>query len=296
MTDPAIHRSLARIEALALKSVEERYERAFCAAKERNGVTIFIPNWNQRPFLPRAIRSAVRAIDELESRGTRGEVVIVDDASRDGSQRLIRSLEMSRADERLLSVFLEDNIGLPRVRNLGLQLARYRQILFLDGDNELVPENLSLFVDAMRTTGAALAYGNLLERADEVVGVRSNAAATMGLFAENYIDAFALFDADQVMRVGGFDCHPQLYGWEDWELVLHLIEESRTLLFVPAIMGYYTINRRSMLRETDMRAAERYELIQRMHAPVGDRAWDPVRVGRIYHPAIGFLDEDQQAP
>ena len=294
MTDPSILRALGRIERLATDAVARRYERSATDEKDPDGVTIVIPNWNQRPFLARCLASARRALFALERRDYAGEVIVVDDASRDGSQRLLRSLEMSNGDSRVLSVCLDRNIGLPRVRNLGVRLARYRQILFLDADNELIPENLWLFLRSMHDTRAALVHGNLLERSTELEGLRSSEPASMGLFNENYIDAFALFNADQFAEVGGFDDHPQLYGWEDWELVLHLIEEGKTLVFVPAIMGYYTLNPRSMLRETNARASERYELIQRMHAPLGDRSWDRARVGRIYHPAIGFLDDDPQ--
>ena len=43
---------------------------------------------------------------------------------------------------------------------------------------------------------------------------------------------------------------PQLYGHEDWEMLLHLIFEGKQVVFVPAAMGYYYRNPRSMLEET----------------------------------------------
>jgi hypothetical protein len=31
-------------------------------------------------------------------------------------------------------------------------------------------------------------------------------------------------------------------------------------------------------------------LLRRMFAQTGTREWDTVRVGRIYHPAVGYID------
>jgi glycosyltransferase involved in cell wall biosynthesis len=297
MSDPAVLRTLGRVEDAAVEPILDEVAQSFCTSKDANGVTIFIPNWNQRAFLPRAIGSALRALDALSRGGVPGEVIVLDDASRDGSQKLLRSVEMARGDNRLATVFLRRNVGLPRVRNAGLGLARYRSILFLDADNELVPENLPLFFAAMRETGAALVYGNLLDRsADGIVGARSNRLPTMELFDGNYIDALALLDVEQVLQTGGFSTLPELYGYEDWELILSLIEHELELVFVPAVLGYYTVGRRSMLRETELRAKDRWQLIQRLHAPRGTRGWDPRRVGRAYDPRIGFLAEHRAEP
>jgi hypothetical protein len=31
-------------------------------------------------------------------------------------------------------------------------------------------------------------------------------------------------------------------------------------------------------------------LLQRMFAQTGTREWDAVKVGRLYHPAVGYID------
>jgi succinoglycan biosynthesis protein ExoO len=281
--DPAVLRSLGRLEDAAADALQADLLRCVTPAKDSSGVTIFIPNWNQRPFLPRALTSALKALDELEQAGFDGELIVIDDGSRDGSQRFLRSVEMLRSDTRVATAFLPHNIGLPRVRNAGLRLAQFRYILFLDADNELVPENAPLFVRAMRETNAALVYGTLLDRsAGKIVGERSHKEPAMDLFDMNYIDALALFDTEQVLLLGGFSTIPLLYGYEDWELVLQLVDNDREILFVPALMGYYHIGRSNMLRETAARATDRWQLMQRIHAPLGSRGWDPRRIGRTY--------------
>ena len=62
--------------------------------KLEDGLTIVIPNWNHQPYLPRSIRSALQGLKRLEEDGYSGEIIVIDDASRDGSQKLLRSIQM----------------------------------------------------------------------------------------------------------------------------------------------------------------------------------------------------------
>lgn len=256
------------------------------------GLTIIIPSWNHRRYLPRCIASAVGAARSLECAGVPVEILAIDDASRDGSQKLLRSFAMTY--DHLFTVFLPENHGLPFVRNLGLQWARYRYALLLDSDNEVVAENLLIFVRAIIDTRAALVYGNLLDRSHssgQCVGLRSNEPATLRLTLGNYIDAFALLDVDTILQLGGYSQDPRLYGLEDWELLLHLIAEEARLVFVPVVMGYYYVNPLSMITEANMQADKTFTAVRRMFAQSGTQEWDPRRVCRIYHPDAGFLDE-----
>jgi hypothetical protein len=89
-----------------------------------------------------------------------------------------------------------------------------------------------------------------------------------------------------------------------------LISEEEKIVFVPAAMGYYYRIPGSMLQgtlqqterkagshsealrpEETRRSKETKALMQRMFAQTGTREWDPVRVGHIYHPAVGFVDQ-----
>src|SRR5918995_3309316 len=87
----------------------------YTESKAENGVTIFIPNWNHRSYLPRSIRSALQAIERLEEAGYTGELLVIDDASRDGSQKFLRTVQVLYDDAPLKTVLLERNFGLPRL-------------------------------------------------------------------------------------------------------------------------------------------------------------------------------------
>jgi glycosyltransferase involved in cell wall biosynthesis len=260
--------------------------------QRREGLSVVIANWHHRDYAPRAIRSALDAVAVAGEAGYPGEVLVIDDASRDGSARLFRTVISNQRAGSLRLIELPRNRGLPHVRNLGLKLARFRYVCMLDADNELLAANIGLFLKAISATDATLVYGNLIDReGEEVVGLRSNDTATLRLTANNYIDAMALIHADRLTRLGGYTTDDRLHGWEDWELVLHLIAEEEPIVFVPAVYGYYFINHLSMIQETNQRAQERRALLQRMYWQGGPRDWDKIRVGRTYHPEIGYLGD-----
>lgn len=262
------------------------------------GITVVIPNWNHRSFLPRSIRSAREAVAAVAELGHPGEVLVIDDASRDGSSTLLRSLSGMYGWEEVATVFLEENIGLAAVRNLGIELARYSHILFLDADNEVVPTGVATLFRAAADTGAALCYGNLVDvREREPVGIRSNDPPSLRLTAANTVDALALVDTGQARASRGYTRDRSLESYADHELVLHLIGEERTIVFVPTVVGYYHLLPRSMVSESRTSEAlrDQRQVLTRMFSQAGTREWDPEPVGRIYHPDLGYFDEGSVA-
>jgi glycosyltransferase involved in cell wall biosynthesis len=187
-------------------------------------------------------------------------------------------------------ISMRQNYGQARLTNVALQASKFRYVCRMDADNELVPENLPLFLRSARQTGAAMVYGNLLDkRGGDIVGIRSNRMATLQILGRNYIDAFSVLDAEKIIQLGGLTrVHP--YSPDDYELILHLIAEEQQIILVPAVMGYYHLNESSASLELS-HTNEGREALQRIYAQTGTRPWDDMRVGHIYHPDTGFLDE-----
>jgi GT2 family glycosyltransferase len=79
-----------------------------------------------------------------------------------------------------------------------------------------------------------------------------------------YIDAMAMFDREQLIRIGGYDT--ELYklgwfGWEDYDLWLRIAEENLRVSFVPNVLCLYRHHERSMTKTTNL--FER-QLVERM--------------------------------
>jgi hypothetical protein len=67
LSEAKIVQSTNRIESTVL--ADPGLGPLYRESKAENGVTVFIPNWNHRPYLPRSISSAIEAIDRLEEAG-----------------------------------------------------------------------------------------------------------------------------------------------------------------------------------------------------------------------------------
>ncbi len=258
------------------------------------GVSIVIPNWNHELLLPRSIQSALRGVEALQSYGVLADVLVIDDYSRDGSRVLLRQLEAIYYDRGLRLLFLPENVGIAEVRNHAIVSARYQYILFMDADNELIPENLHQFYRAMNDTSAALVYGNIIRHAplNGYLGMMNNESFQNHIFKQNYIDTFALYDRVQLFDVNGFHDHKLMAGHEDWELVLHLATMGRLMVFVPMLMGIYYEMPASRVKaaKTQEHIIERNAYIQRVFNQLGLR-WHthPNTHHQRYHPDLGYV-------
>lgn len=115
-------------------------------------VTVGITAYNRPAMVRRAIESVLR------QSGVEFEIVVVDDGSGDETPAVIR--EMADSDRRIRPVFHEVNRGVNAAKNSLFDYARGQFTLFLDSDDELLPDALSAFVDAFHTAGPA--YGMIV--------------------------------------------------------------------------------------------------------------------------------------
>ncbi len=125
-------------------------------------VSIVIPNHNYGRFLPGCLNSIVRQSIGPEC----VEVLVVDDASTDGSPELARGLlpSLPFAAWRVESV---PRAGRPGpVRNAGLALARGEYLFTLDPDDDLLPDFLARCLDAL-DTGADVAGADYLRLGED---------------------------------------------------------------------------------------------------------------------------------
>src|SRR4051812_11414846 len=98
-------------------------------------VTVVIPCFNQAQYLAGALASVHRQT------WPRVESIVIDDGSTDDTSRVASSFGAT-------FVKRQPNQGLSRARNAGLELARGEFIVFLDADDELLPEAVRDGVDA----------------------------------------------------------------------------------------------------------------------------------------------------
>ncbi len=109
-------------------------------------VSIIIDNYNYERFLPRCIESA------LAQTYQNTEVVVVDDASTDGSREVIGRYGS------LVPVFRVKNGGQAAALNSGFAASRGDIVIFLDSDDYLEPESAARVVASWRPATAKVQY------------------------------------------------------------------------------------------------------------------------------------------
>lgn len=204
------------------------------------GVSAVVCNYDGEAYLEECLRS-ILAQEGLD------EVLVVDDASTDGSVALVR-----RAFPAVRVIELAENSGPCAARNRGMREARHRFVLAVDNDAVLRPDVLPRLRAALEErpdASVAMTRSVLYDEPDRVhydsgdfhyVGLLalrnfytplSEAVGEGVVETSALIGICALLDRDVVLGAGGYD-EAFFYLAEDYELAYRLRMAGETLLSV----------------------------------------------------------------
>ena len=170
--------------------------------KGRDKLTsIVILSYNTKEYLQQCIAS-IRRYTEADSY----EMIVVDNASTDGSAEWLREEQARSADLQVL--FNRENAGFPKGCNQGMAAARGQEILLLNSDTIVTPRYLEQMCTALY--------------ADEHNGAVSCAA--------NHISNFQQVETDGYTDLAGLERFAEGYNHIDpskWERRTMLVEIGR---------------------------------------------------------------------
>lgn len=220
-------------------------------------VSVVIPTRNRSALLFEAVES-IRAQTSAS-----WEVVIVDDASDDGSCGEARAFV--RDDRRLRLVALDTRSERSTARNTGLEHVAGRFVLFLDDDDRLLPEALSRLAAALdRHRDAAVAIGarRMFDEQGQArraphprlpVERRLWRELLVGWVTEWVaVPGQCMFRSDRLREVGAWNA--TLVGPEDQELLLR-VAADRAAIIIPRTVLEYRLHG-SQWRPPDVAAQE----------------------------------------
>jgi succinoglycan biosynthesis protein ExoO len=115
-------------------------------------ISVIMTCFNGEEFIGDAIRSV------LAQTHADLELIIVDDASTDGSNEVISGL--AEGDPRIRVIVLNRNVGLASARNHGIDAAAGDWITFLDADDLYEPDRLKRLLELARITNSVMVVDN----------------------------------------------------------------------------------------------------------------------------------------
>lgn len=192
-------------------------------------VSVIIPCYNLGKYINEAINSVFnQTFQDFE-------IIVVNDGSTEAETNQI----LDRLDRSRIQVITTENQGLASARNNGIAAAAGDYILPLDADDKIAPTYLEKAV-------------RILEQ-NENVGIVYCEAEFFGretfkwdlpdyklsrILIDNLIFACAFFRRADWKRVGGYK-KTMIYGWEDYDFWLSIIELKREVYRIPETLFYY---------------------------------------------------------
>jgi glycosyltransferase involved in cell wall biosynthesis len=117
---------------------------------KRPQISVLVPVYNTEKYLPACLDSV------LSQSMTDFEIVAVNDASTDGSPRILA--EYAAKDSRIRLINHPCNKGLLAVRLTGIRAAKGKYIMFLDSDDRFLPGVMKLAFEAAETKKADIVH------------------------------------------------------------------------------------------------------------------------------------------
>jgi hypothetical protein len=227
-------------------------------------VSVIVTVHNYARFVRAALESA------LASEGVALELIVIDDASTDGSVDTVRAVMAEHPDDPITLIEQRVNSGVQRARNLAFATARAPLGFVLDADNLVFPDGIAKLRSALdHDPAAGYAYG-LLERfgEDRSLGLMNTHAWDAARLAEeHFIDAMALVRIDGLKQVGGYVTDPSLeLGWEDYDLWLSFAMAGMHGAHVREFVGRYRAHGVSSLTMTTLDVETLKAKLQERHA------------------------------
>ena len=200
-------------------------------------VSVIIPCFNQGRYLEEAVSSVLgQTFGDYE-------IIVVNDGSTDPFTNALLD-EYSPPRTRILHT---ENQGLSSARNTGITAAAGEYILPLDADDKIGSEYIEQAVRVMdEQANMGIVYCEAAYFGGQTGFWELPKFEMSRMLVSNLIFCSAMFRKSDWERVGGYNPN-MIYGWEDWDLWLSILELGRKVHRIPRLLFYYRTNETSMI-------------------------------------------------
>lgn len=116
-------------------------------------LSIFFPFWNEEENIEKTVTDAVTIANNVAKKW---EIIMVDDGSRDNTLKIAKRL--AKKDNRLQIISHQPNRGYGAALKAGFANARYKFIVFTDGDGQFNFSEVTKFVEKIGNSDIVIGY------------------------------------------------------------------------------------------------------------------------------------------
>lgn len=197
-------------------------------------ISVIIPNYNGRKLLEKNLPKVIENCPGVE-------IIVVDDASTDGSQIYLKSQK-----PKINLIENSKNLGFAKTANKGAKFAKGDLILFLNTDVEVNSNFINIVLNYFKNKSIfAVGLADLSHESNKVVTRgRGTAAISRGFLIHSKREPKAgktfwvsggsgLFDKGKFLQLGGFDDIFSPFYWEDIDLSYRAYKSGYRCIFEP---------------------------------------------------------------
>ena len=259
---------------------------------ETSLLSIIVPVYNGEKYIPHLINALRRQTDH------RFQLIFVDDGSQDGSYELLGQFAESEAFP--ICVYRQENQGVSCARNQGIALADSPYITFLDVDDYVAEDYISVIYDNIETFSPDVFVLQLKRVKEEEPYTADRNPHGRGKPVSSY---------DMLMR---FISNPTMYGvvnvvmardlllkkgiqfavgykyYEDYDFLYRLFAVCRNIVITERILYFYILREGSAMSRFTVERFRCLELMERLriwiyrNCPDFLRNYDQWAIARIY--------------
>ena len=216
-------------------------------------ISVIIPCYNHGEYVGEAVESALsQTIQDIE-------IIIVNDGSTDESTNRL----LAGYSEQKTTVLTIPHQGLTSARNAGIRESHGEYILPLDADDKIgsrYAEEAARILDSDVNAGIVYCEAEMFGEKTGRWDLREYSLREE--LIENQIFCSAFFRKQDWEAAGGYNPN-MLYGYEDWDLWLSLIEMGRSVHKLPDVHFFYRVRKDSMIQ--NMEDKERQFLFRQIY-------------------------------
>jgi len=197
-------------------------------------ISVVLPTHNRVSLLKKAINSVLLQTERDF------ELIIVDDASTDGTPEFLK--QFVKTDARIKIIINTVALGGSGARNTGISASRGKWVAFLDDDDEWFKNKLSLQLETINLTPSAVACSCNYEHHYPFGFVKKyvlpHKITLNKLYYGNVLGgaSMCLCLRNTLLAIGGFDT--QLKSGQDWDLWVRLRAQGEVVICSKPLVRY----------------------------------------------------------